>query len=89
MVLSEVGRLAYNHPAVDVDVGVCPAVSFVDEEHEIIFVLSVKIFLLGHRVFIASAHEQGILDKWNVYDFFAGWIIDFDAHVVAAVGHQA
>ncbi len=70
-------------PGVDIDVGVHPAVALVEEEHEVILVLAVEIFLVGHGAVVLAFDEEGVVDKGDVDDTFALAVVDAHAGVVA------
>lgn len=70
-------------PGVDVDVGVHPAVALVEEEHEVVFVLAVKIFLVGHLPVVLAFDHEGVVDKRDVDYALALFVVDADADVLA------
>lgn len=70
-------------PGVDVDVGVHPAVALVEEEHEVVFVLTVEIFLVGHLPVVLAFDHEGVVDKGDVDYALALFVVDADAHILA------
>lgn len=78
----EFGVLDDYFPGVDVDVGADPAVVF-DEEDEVVFVLTVEEFLVGHVAAVGAFDEEGVVDEGDVDDIMAGAVGDADADVLA------
>lgn len=69
-------------PGVDVDVGVHPVVALVEEEDEVIFVLTVEIFLVFHLAVVVAFDEEGVVDEGDVDNLFAFLVADAHSGVL-------
>ena len=71
-------------PGVDEDGGSEPIATIVEEEDHVIVVLTVEVFLVGHRIVVGTLDEETVVDDRNVDDLLVVALVhDMQSHVVS------